>query len=352
MKAKGLSILDKDKEPTLKEEMDRWLRLIDAEFTHANIEIPKRPLLAAIQFVDLAVTAVDASAGGPVVPPKGAAMVTEPWFRVIFQHSETWYEARYGVRAKSPERALRGGVLVMGVPTLLKVPGASSKVDVPGETIWLSFPPRVQNDEDPIGWLVDSPNLAMAEPAEARRARKLAYETANALRSINCRLLGVPHDDPEKIELLGGVLPGLERAAELLVEGGNQSLKAAHWEIQMALERVLKAIAQERHKSYEQTHDLFSLYDRAPSPALPFTRDQLKKIPTWPTMAELRYGRGPTPTIEQTFTVYRTALKVIAAALQAFAGMDLSQAQVKLQKPPWMRPIDEVFSRHKPASDP
>ncbi len=191
----------------------------------------------------------------------------------------------------------------------------------------------------------------MAEPAEARRARKLAYEAAGALRAINCRLLGVPHNDPEKIELLGGVLPGLQRAAELLVEGGDQPLKAAHWEIQMALERVLKAITRERANTYDQTHDLFTLYDRVPSPRLPFARDQLKKIPNWRMMAELRYGRGPTPSAEQTFTVYRAALKIVAAALQEFDGMDLSRARVKLQKPPWMRPLEEVFPRRNPLQN-
>ena len=50
-------------------------------------------------------------------------------------------------------------------------------------------------------------------------------------------------------------------------------------------------------------------------------------------------------TAEQTFTVYRAALKIVAAALQEFSGMDLSRARVKLQKPPWMRPLEEVFPR-------
>lgn len=88
-----------------------------------------------------------------------------------------------------------------------------------------------------------------------------------------------------------------------------------------------------------------------PSPPLPFARDQLKKIPNWRMMAELRYGRGPTPSAEQTFTIYRAALKIVAAALQEFAGMDLSRARVKLQKPPWMRPLEEVFPRRNPSPD-
>ncbi len=330
-------------EPTFKTEIDGWLRMIDAEFTETEIELSQRPLLAAIKFVDLAVMQVHASSEGPVEPPKGAAMVNEPWFRAVFRHTQVWYEKRYGVRVTPPERTIKAMVPVMGIATLLKVPGTISKPDVPGETIWISFPSVVLDDEDPMSWLVDAPNLETDEPAEAKRARKLVYEVAGAIRAINCRLTGIPHDDPEKIELLAGVLPGLQRAAELLVQADEQALKSAHWEIQMAIERVLKALTYERSSTYDQIHDLFTLYDRVPAPPLSISRDQLKKLPDWQTMAELRYGRGPARSAEQGFTVYRTALKIVVAATRGFPGIDLSQAQLNVRRPPWTRPLEEVF---------
>lgn len=56
--------MGKDKDPTFKEEMDPWLRVIDAGSTDANLAVPEPHLLAAVQFVEVEVTASDASADG------------------------------------------------------------------------------------------------------------------------------------------------------------------------------------------------------------------------------------------------------------------------------------------------
>lgn len=334
--------------PTLKSEIDRWLKRIDAGFTDAGLELSQRPLLAAVEFVDQAVIKISGTPGGSKPPGNLSEFVTEPWFRAIFQHSQLWYEERYGSRINPRDRDIKAVVPVMGIACLLNVPGSLVRPDVPGETIWLTFPAVIEVDENPMSWLVEPPNLKTGDPEDASRARKIAREVAGNIRAINSRLTGVAHNDPAKTELLAGVVPGLQRAAELQVQGDEQALKSAHWEIQMAVERAFKALTQERSGRFDETHDLFILFDRLPGAPLALSRDQLKKLPAWRQMAELRYGGGPARSSEETFAAYRAALKIVLALAKGFAALDLSQAGFKLQKPPWMRPLDEVFHVGKP----
>lgn len=337
-----------EEKPTFKVMLNEWLRKIDAEFSNAGLSISDRPLHAAIEFVNRAVPYVDVSVDGPVEPPRGIDMVVEPWFRIVYQHVARWYEKRYGARAKPPPRGIKGVVLVMGVPTLVNVPSSIARPDVPGETIWVSFPAVVDAEEKPMDWLVDAPDLTTGDPDDATRAHKLVNEVVGAIRAINCRLMGVPRSAPEISELLEGVIPGLERAAELLVKGGEHNLKSAHWELQMAVERAFKALSQERSGRFDEIHDLFLLFDRLAEPPLDVKRDQLKKLPNWRTMAELRYGRGPAVTIAETFTVYRAALKIVRAIAEGFKGVDLSEARFNIGQAPWTRPIEEYFTTRRP----
>ena len=78
---------------------------------------------------------------------------------MIYAHVEEWYRSRYGARVGGRGRQLmRGVTLVAATPFEFSVPVTASRVEVEGETAWLSFPSSVQPDDNVLSWVDNPPN--------------------------------------------------------------------------------------------------------------------------------------------------------------------------------------------------
>jgi hypothetical protein len=60
-------------------------------------------------------------------------------------------------------------------------------------------------------------------------------------------------------------------------------------------------------------------------------------------MMELRYGQGEVPTISWYFTIYRTMLRIVAAALDPLVNVRMGKGAIKIGKAPWLR-TDDMLS--------
>jgi hypothetical protein len=65
-------------------------------------------------------------------------------------------------------------------------------------------------------------------------------------------------------------------------------------------------------------------------------RDLLKIIPPSREMVDLRYGQGDTLTVAWYYTVYRTMLRIVAAALRPMVSIFIGKGSMEIAKAPWI----------------
>lgn len=260
----------------------------------------------------------------------------QPWFAVIYHHVEQWYRDHYGAAfdADDIQSTAAGVVLVRGIPIQIRVPLTTVRAETPGETIWVRFPNVVEADEDPLSWLVGSPNLDRLQHEERAKLIKMATDVATCLRATNINLQGVDPSDATIRGFISGVMSELETAAHNIQRDDAKRWGSALWALQMAIERTLKALDQQQHGSFREIHDLFLLFDRV---TLQGNRNLLKKLPRGDQIMDLRYGLGDQAQIDEVIDAYMAALSIVSAASHAMKRrLSFGGGGILMRKPPWI----------------
>ncbi len=321
------------------------LDLIDRELAEAEFELKNRPLTAARHFVTYFVRKIATDPDRREVEP-GEFMdyADSEWFKLIYARTVAWYRGRYGAAMGGESgAAVEGVVLVLGTPFLMRVPLVTKRTGTPGETIWVCFPDQVEHDEDALAWIERGPNIATLPRGDGMKARRLAEEIAGTLRAIQMRIGVVETPTPSVGEFRDAIMPYLGRAAVQIAQARPETLKHAHWDMQMACETAFKMLAQQRSGSHPNSHDLYHLLDRLAGDK-PFARQRLSMIPRWEKMAEWRYGRGDPVNIAETFSRYRATLRIVRALAEA-AGrvLSLGGARIEVGPAPYLHRDPDMY---------
>ncbi|WP_027547601.1 hypothetical protein [Bradyrhizobium sp. WSM2254] len=321
---------ERGKKPTLKDAIYGHMPLIDTRLAADESLLAVRPFEAAAMFVKDCVFEVSND-------PDKDDFAAKPWFAIIYHHVEAWYRETYGDAMKrGAGNVACGVVLVRDLPVELAVPLTRSKVETPGETAWLFFPVTVEQDEDPLDWLMAAPSLATLNKAAKEGVGKDAVAIATALRSIRIDFMGIePHDDAV-FGLLEGVLAEFESAARQMLRAEPTGRASALWTLQMAVERTLKAFAQHKAGTFRQIHNLYELFDDVAGYGTGADRNLLKKLPRDRDVMSDRYGLRGTPTIWETYEAYKAALLLVSSLSRHFKRkINVGGGGVLLRKPPW-----------------
>jgi hypothetical protein len=283
---------------------------IDETLSQGRVPLKRRPLIAAQFFVEHGIQEIDGDTKDNYV--------VKPWFAIIYHHIEQWYRDQYGAAFETDdENILSGVVLVRNVPVLIRVPATTRRVEKPGRTAWFTFRINVGGEEEPLSWLVAPPNVARLTDDERAGITTAVCEVATTLRMINVYLRMTPPDPADDIirGFLRGVVATLETAAQHIQRDDPKQWGSALWELQMAIERVLKALSQQQRGIFRETHDLFTLFDDV---VLQSDRNLLKKLPRSREVMNERYGLASPGRIEEVIDAYIAALSIVTAAARAF----------------------------------
>lgn len=321
------------------------LNLIDRELAEVEHDLRNRPLTAARLFVtDFVRTVADGPDRSAAEPGDFKVYVHSEWFKVIYARTVAWYRGRYGPAMESEGGATVGGVvLVLGTPFLIRVPLVTKRSGVPGETIWVCFPEQVEEGEDVLAWIEQGPNIMGLPRGDGMKARRLAEEVATNLRAIQMRIGAIDTAGGSVEAFRDAVMPYLDRAATQVVQARPETLKHAHWDLQMACETAFKMLAEQRSGSHPRSHDLYHLLDQLPGDK-PFARQKLSMIPHWEKMAEWRYGRGPHVGIAETFSRYRATLRIVRALAEAAdCVISLGGARIEIGPVPYLHRDPDMY---------
>lgn len=316
--------------PELAEIVREEMHTIDAILIEAQVPIRDRTLKAACIFVECCILEV-----------KGATkenMFLEPWFKTIYQAAQSWYQEKYGsaLERATPD-ALLGACVILGAPFALKVPRTLTRVQKEGETAWLLFPVDVQEDEDPLSWIVQPPNLQALE-GKQELSDEVA-EIGTLLRTINVNLMTVEVADPVCAGLSSNVATHLGVSAEHIVESRRRTLGLACWEAHQAVEKALKLFIRHSGGAPHKTHDLVDLNrqaGRGATPAQLLTPTVVSRIPGHQRIIEIRTSEGLVE-FEEAYQTYMSALQLVSDCVAAIPRkVTMRNARFLLKKPPWL----------------
>lgn len=337
-------------QPDFEDMLAEALEVLDRDLAESDYPLKNRPLRAAQDFVRFCITKV-AVGEDESEPGDFKDYVTSDWFKVIYARVYAWYAHRYGAAFDgSSDRTIAGCALVLNTPFLMRVPLTTTRPGQPGKTVWIGYPASMEEGEDALDWIESGPNIASLTRSDGMKARRLAEEVAVALRLVNTGLAGIENSAERVGELRDAILPHLDRAARQIAQARPHDLKHAQWDMQMACELALKLLHQQRAGTFPETHDLHRLYDQLPQGRAPFARTLLRNIPKWEAMAEWRYGGGPSISIAQAFSRYRSTLKIVqSAANTADRKFRIGGARFEIAKAPFLHDDPDMFKPHREA---
>lgn len=339
--------------PDFEDALGESLDVIDRELAKDEVPLRDRPLRAARDFVTYCVMQV--AVGEEITEPgKFLDYMASDWFKAIYARTIGWYTARYGQALKSGSgKSHTGCTLVLDTPFAMRIPVVTKRPGQPGETIWVCFPKQVEDDEDPLEWIVDGPNVRELPRSDGLKARRQAIEIANAVRAIVTSIMAIELPTTRVEGMRDAILPHLDRAASLIARDRPEERKHAQWDLQMACELALKLLSEQRSGSFKESHDLYHLYDSLPDGPSPFKRTVLRGIPNWQLMAEWRYGGGPAISTAQAFARYRTALRVVAGVgAVAEHKLRFGGARIEIKRAPYLHEDPEMYlPRRRAATD-
>lgn len=320
----------------LAEYIGKVMPYIDTRLAHSDAPLAQRLLVAATMFVDEFTTAIRVGDKVEEIPSHTDYVVT-PWFAIIYHHIENWYREHYGDALNAnPGGSAHGYVLVRSLPVELIVPLTRSRVETPGESIWLSFPKEVEGDENSLDWLVKAPNIASLDNDDREALSQDVVEIATALRSIRVNSMGVEPSDETVHGLLDGIAGEFEAAVQKAVRNEAAGRPGALWNIHLAIERALKAFAKHKTGKFRETHNLFALYDDVAAHGISADRNALKKLRRESEVIDNRYGLGDAPTVQEVFAAYKIGLTFVSCVVRSFKRkISIGGASFLIGKPPW-----------------
>lgn len=305
-----------------------WLELFDEHMSYDNTPIHERPLKSAMWLVRDGIAAVTNGSK--------ENYLEEEWFCVVVNAIKRWYADRYGsTSCQVPRDKLSGIVIFHRTPTRIAMPVTTSRVEVEGETAWLTFPDKLQDDEDILGLFQSAPNLNSLQPDERELFLSNIKDVVHWSRSIQLNLQSASGLCDDATAMAASVWLHFEKAISDIMTLKPASASVGCWELHLCIEKAFKIFIYQNNTK-KTGHCLDSLYDEAKKFGLVLTPSLLPALPHCKKAIQYRYGEEWI-SIDQTIDIYRTALQAVFEITQELKKeITINNASILLKKPRWV----------------
>lgn len=313
------------------------LVVIDEVLARKNTPLAQRPLESSIIFVQECIVEIEGDTKKD--------FHSKPWFRPIYKIAETWYRERYGEALKNQGHDTATGVcLAYGSPFKLTIPLTATEVEESGKSAWLCFLIDVLPEEDVFSWLVAGPNVAGMPEAEKEALALEITSAATVMRKLRSALLTAECSGVEEESLRGSIEAHVAKAVADIVAIKHERISVAFWELNLAAEKLLKLLIRQAGQQPSRTHSLVKLAKQLASLGGPsYEACLFQAMPSDGEAINMRYGEGPSATVERAVEVYRATLRILDAYS---AGLKrkyvLNGAKFLLKMPPWIAEEDQL----------
>ena len=232
------------------------------------------------------------------------------WYGEILQYVRDWYIEIYGVSnvvEKNPRLDLCGIISIYSALFLIQFPISVLGPGKSDGTKSFEIPVTVLESENPIGWIVNPPNIESWDQESINELVESIAKVASTMRSLRFNITSnLIVDD---FNLKKSILYDIYTSVMCMVEN-QENFRRAFWYLHQAVEKTLKMCCLQSKEKFLHIHDLKKLYEYA---EVGLTQkilcDLLAVIPPWNEILEMRYGRSLDYSIVDAFDCYN---KVIA----------------------------------------
>lgn len=134
------------------------------------------------------------------------------------------------------------------------------------------------------------------------------------------------------------ITPHLEKSSKDILQSSENTVCTAFWEIQMSVEKVLKAYISQQGKIPPQIHDLIELTRIASEGNnLTVNKTLLKRLPPPKVVLALRYAPQRGFGIKEAMAAYKAGLDLVASiASQLNRKISMNDVSILIKRPPWL----------------
>ena len=303
--------------------------LIDLKLSAINTAISQRPFLAACEFVEEFISEI-----------KGDTKKdyhTKNWFKDLYKYSITWYTKRYGSALYSKSKNyFKAVIFIYNSPFEIHIPEILVKKDDDGVHKWITFPNEVLPEENIIDWIINPPNFKKNEDI-IRQINHQIKEVGTSIRTIRIGLMTATRDNEIISGMLSNIIQHLELAAEDILRNKVSGVSMAYWDMQMAMEKILKVYLMQRGVENPYDHKIVEMVKTSKVNFKMEIDDNLfKNIPTDKEAIKYRYGEISGTTPQYAFGVYKNVLQIIKLySIQLKRKLTMNNASLKIANPPW-----------------
>ena len=312
--------------------MNFYAEIFDSHLAAEGVAIPDRVLRTAQMIVHYAIIEVSNDTKEDYL---GKA-----WFTPIYKAVEKWYDNQYGAAIKKSSKdtfsacvMFRGHIFEMSVRRTL------NKVEVEGESAWITFPIDVHDSENVLDWVVDPPNIDILGDEEKEKFLGDVEVIGCGVRRVSNNLMTINRPD-DVASIQADTIPiFLAQSASLLIEGhSRKSLGLACWAAHQAVEHTLKLLIRQKTNDNPKTHVLKELKKEVVRLGINITDDGfVRKLPG-KTITAIRAGEMPGIGLTEAYDIYRHGLyytEKLTASLDR--RITMNNASLLLKRPEFLR---------------
>lgn len=296
-----------------------------------KLPVHERIFRAAYLFVELAVEAPE---------PTKQEMIASALFREsIVTIVSDWYWEKYGELCRNQHGKELSGILSeYAQPLLIRFPQTLSRIEVEGETVWLSFPDSLRAEESigkMTGGLLD---VAMISPAVAKAVQEEAALIVGFSRSINLNLMSKGSLDDETFSLAQTIWPHFEKAVRDLLTLTREGAAIGCWELHLAIEKSYKVLIRSKQPGNPPFgHDLNTLHETALGLGAIVDTSLMERLPKDKTAIRYRYAEILLDTASA-ICHYNAALELVDQITRGLPReTNLNNASLLIKMAPWAK---------------
>ncbi|MGP9765452.1 hypothetical protein ACT3UM_06955 [Halomonas sp. AOP13-D3-9] len=315
----------------LKEAIDEHMPFIDEYLKNLNVPIFDRFMRAAYLFVDIAV--IDST-----FESKKELLKSKAFFEGLIPLFNDWYHDKYGELAKNPSEKTYSGIIApYGHPVLIKIPATTSKVEIPYETAWLTFPDCLSEDESIIGMAQTNIDLDKLSLDEMDKLSEEFSEVVSLTRKINLNINSAHGLDKNAANMAQGIWGHIEKSITDILSFKSSQASIGCWELHLAIEKTLKVYLKQALGVRRTGHDLIKLSNEVNNHDESLDFSVIQSLPSDKDAINMRYAEL-VKNVNAAVDYYKKALRLIEEVTSKYEKKySLNNASLLLKVAPWAK---------------
>jgi HEPN domain-containing protein len=314
---------------SLKDSVDEHMQFIDDILNEQKIPIYNRYMNAAIMYVKMAIVSSSHETEDEFIK-------SETFYKGILPVINEWYFLKYGKLTKDPKSSIfKGLVFISHQPFLIEFPATTSKVKVPNESSWLTFPDHFQDSESINKIICGSLEIDNLCSNDQEKVTSQLIQVVSLTRKINLNIMSATNLDNDSSNMASGILQHFDKAISDILSHQDEKASVASWEFHLAVEKSFKVYLKDKTGKKEYGHELNKLAKliKDIDPQIDLTL--ISKIPSDKDAIKLRYAEKIS-TLSDIFEHYLNSLELVNSITSLLSReIRFNNSSILINKAPW-----------------